>query len=118
MQTGADMVESSMEIPQKIKNGSALWLSDSTTGNLPKDIWNNSQKEYMYAYVHCSIIYNVQDLEAAQVSLSRWVDKKTVVRLHNRILPGINKERNLTLYNSMDGLREHYAKWNTPVRER
>ena len=30
----------------------------------------------MHLYVHCSIIYNSQDLEAAQVSISKWVDKK------------------------------------------
>ena len=28
------------------------------------------------------------------------------------------KEENFTLYNSMDGSGERYAKWNKPVRER
>ena len=37
---------------------------------------NTNSKEYMHPCVHCSIIYNSQDLEAAQVSTSRWVDKK------------------------------------------
>ena len=30
----------------------------------------------------------------------------------------VKKEENFTLCNSMDGPREHYAKWNKPVRER
>ena len=30
----------------------------------------------------------------------------------------IKKEENVALCNSMDGLREHYAKWNKPVKER
>ena len=30
----------------------------------------------MHPYVHCSVIYNSQDLKAAQVSISRWVGKK------------------------------------------
>ena len=30
----------------------------------------------MHSYVRCDIIYNSQDLEAAQVPISRWVDKK------------------------------------------
>ena len=56
--------------------------------------------------VHCSIIYNSQDLEAAQVTVSRWVDKKAVVHLHNEILLGRNEEVNLTLRDSMDEPRE------------
>ena len=34
MQAGAATVESSMEIPQKIKNGIALSPSNSTSGNI------------------------------------------------------------------------------------
>ena len=47
MQIGAATVESSMEIPQTIKNGSAFWPSDPTSGNIiylkePKTlIWKN-----------------------------------------------------------------------------
>ena len=32
---------------------------------------NFNSKEHIYPYVHCSIIYNNPDLEAAQVSISR-----------------------------------------------
>ena len=71
--------ESSMEIPQKIKNGSAFWFSNPTSGNISKETQNTDSKEYMNPYVHCSVIYNSQDLEAAQVPISRWVDKKAVV---------------------------------------
>ena len=39
-QIGADTVESSMEIPQKIKNRSAFWSSNSTSGNVSKGIQN------------------------------------------------------------------------------
>ena len=44
----------------------------------------------MHPYVHSSIIYNRQDLEAAQVSISGWVDKKAVVHLLNA--KGISKK--------------------------
>ena len=67
MQTGAATVENSMEFPQKIKNGSAFWPSDSTSGNIFEETWNTNSKEYMYPYSHSSIIYNIQDLETAQV---------------------------------------------------
>ena len=66
MQIGTTTVESSMELPQKIKNGTALWASNSTSGNLPEEIQNINSKEYMYPYISCSIVYSHQDLEAAQ----------------------------------------------------
>ena len=82
MQTGTDTVESSMEISQKIKNGSAFWPSDPTSGNIPGGIQNTNLKEHKPLYVHCSIICNHQDMEAAQVSMSRWVDKTTMGHLY------------------------------------
>ena len=63
MQIGAATVESSMEFPQKIKNGTALWPIDSTAGNISEETWNTNSKESVYPYIHCSIIYNSQVLE-------------------------------------------------------
>ena len=57
-------------------------------------------------------------MEAAQVSINRWVDKTTVGHLHSEILLGHKKEENFTLCDSLDGHGEHYAKWHNPVRER
>ena len=57
-------------------------------------------------------------MEAAQVSINRWVDKTIMGHLHNGILLSHKEEENFTLYNSMDGPGEHYAKWNKPVRGR
>ena len=37
MQTGAATVENSTEFPQEIKNGTAFWPSDPTSGNLAKE---------------------------------------------------------------------------------
>ena len=42
--------------------------------------------------VHCSIIYNSQDLEAAQVPISKWLDKKAVVHLPSGIILGHKKK--------------------------
>ena len=66
----------------------------------------------------CSIIYNLQDIEAAQVSINRWVDKTTMAHLQNGILLGYKKEESFTLCDSLDGPKEHYGKWNKPVGER
>ena len=71
MQTGAATVESSIEIPQKIKNAPAFLPSDPTSRNIAKGNQNSNSKEHQHPYVHCSIIYNHQDMEAAPVSISR-----------------------------------------------
>ena len=83
MQTGAATVENSMEFPQKINNGAALWSSYSTLGNVSKEIQNTNSKEHKHPYIHCSVTYNCRDMEAAQVPISKWVDKKAVVHLQN-----------------------------------
>ena len=77
-----------------------------------------SVQKNMHLYVYSSMIYNSQDLETAQVPISRRVDKKAFVHLHNEILPGCIKEGNLTLCNSRDGTGDYYAMCNKPVRER
>ena len=104
MQIGVTTVKNSLELPQKIKNGSALWSSDSTSRNISKETWNTNSKEYVHPYVDCSIIYNGQDLEAAQVSITKWVDKTTIGHLCKGILLSHEKEGNLTFCDSMDDL--------------
>ena len=82
-----------------------------------KKTLNINLKEHKHPYVHCIVIYSHHDMGAAQVPLSKWVDKTTIGCLHNGILLGCKKEK-FTLCNSMDGPGEYYAKWNKPVRER
>ena len=74
--------------------------------------------KHKHPYGHCNLINNHQDLEAAQVSINRWVNKTIMGHLHNEILFGHKKEGKCTLCNSMDGPGEHCGKWNKPVRER
>ena len=87
------IVESSMELPQKIKNGTALWPSDSTSGNISQKSQNTNLRAQRPPYVHSNVTYSNQDLEAAQVFISRWVDKKVVVHVHSGILLGHKKEK-------------------------
>ena len=62
-------------------------------GTISEETQNTNLKEHKHPCVHCSIIYNHQDMEAAQVSISRWVDKITMGHLHNGILLGHKKEK-------------------------
>ena len=118
MHTGVATVENSMEFPQKIKNGTASWPSNSTSWNTPQETPDIDLKEYRHLYAHCNIICNSQYLEAAQVPTSRWVDKIAVVHVHNEVLLSHKKEGNLTFHDSTDGPRGYYSKWNKPIRER
>ena len=80
----------------KIKNRSAFWPSNPTSGNISKGTQNTNSKEHKHPCVHCSIIYNRQDLEAAQMSISRWADKTTMGHLHNGVLLGCKNKEILT----------------------
>ena len=44
MQVGADIMESSMELLQKIKTGTALWPSYPTSRNMSKETQNTNWK--------------------------------------------------------------------------
>ena len=49
---------------KKLKNRTTIGSSNSTSAYLPKVNKNTNSKRYMHYYVHCSIIYNNQDMEA------------------------------------------------------
>ena len=102
----------------KIRNGFAIWSSNPTSGNIFEGTQNINSKEHKHLYVLCRFIYNCQDMEAAQVSVNRRVDKTTMGHLHIGILLGYKNEENFTLCNTMDGPGEHCAEWNKPARGR
>ena len=61
-------------------------------------------KRYMHSSVHCSTIYNSQDMEATQISIDRGMDKEDVVHIYNGILLSHQKELNSTICSNMDRL--------------
>ena len=68
MRTGAATVETSMEFTQKMK----LPLTQQFHfWEYILRIPNTNLKGYKHHYVHSNVIYNSQDLEIAQVSISR-----------------------------------------------
>ena len=52
-------------VSPQIKNGTALWPSNSSSGNVTEETESTDLKEYMNPSVHNSIIYNSQVLETA-----------------------------------------------------
>ena len=65
-------MENSMEFPQKIKNRTTTQSSSST----PVYLLKGSE---IIMSIHCSIIYNSQDMEKTQMIIKRWMDKENVV---------------------------------------
>ena len=60
MQTGAVILENSVDIPEKIKNRTILWSSNCFTRNLSKGYQNADSKGHMDANVYSSPINNKQ----------------------------------------------------------
>ena len=62
MQTGAAAVENSTEFPQKTKNGTAFWSSDSTTDYTLRILKHQFKRTYAPL---CSEQHNLQESSAA-----------------------------------------------------
>ena len=56
-------MENIIEIPQKIKNRTTIFISNVTSGNISKGNKIAFLKKYLHGYVHCKIIHNSQDME-------------------------------------------------------
>ena len=101
-----------------IKDRNAIWSNNSTKGYLPKENKKTILKRYMHLYVYFSTMYDRQDMEAAQASTSRWMDKEVVVHMDSGILLSHKKEWGLAIYNNMNKTRRYYAKWNKSEKDK
>ena len=117
MHAGTATVQNNMEFPQKTKNGTAFQSCNSTARIISSEPWNINPKEPMHPNAHSGTIYNSQVLEATWMPISKWMDQKTMVHLHNGILFSRMKEGAPSLCDSMDGTEEHNTKWNKPGGE-
>ena len=79
---------------------------------------NHNSKRYMHPNVHCSTIYNSQDVEATWMPINRGMDKEDVVHIYNAILLSHKKERNWVIYRNVDGLRVCHIEWSKSEREK
>ena len=62
MQIGTATVENSMEVPSRTKNRATIWPCIPSLGHISGE--KHAQKWYMHPSVHCSTVYNSQDIEA------------------------------------------------------
>ena len=56
-------------MPQEIENTTTMQSSKATPRYLSEENKHNFRK--VHPYVHCSIIYNIQDIEATEVTNNR-----------------------------------------------
>ena len=68
-------------------------------------------------YLHCSIIYDSQDMETTQGLINRWIDKEDV-QIYEEYYSAIKKNEHFALCYNMDGPREYYAKWNKSKKDK
>ena len=102
MQTSTATVENSMEVPQKAENRTIPWSSNHSIGYLLKEYRNTNSKGYMHSSVYSSIIYNSEDMEAAQVTTDRWMVKENTYTYTTEYYSAIKKKKKLAICNNMD----------------
>ena len=118
VQTGAAIVGNSMEFPQKIKNETALWPNDCTSGNIYEGTENTNLKEYMHPMFTEALFTIAKICKRPKCqTLDEWIKKLWYIHLHNGMLLSCKKEETHTFCNNMVGPGE-YTKWHKPVRER
>ena len=79
---------------------------------------NCNSKTYMHSNIHCSTVYNSQDMEATQTCLSRRMDKIDMTHIYNRMLLNHNMGGNSVIFRNMGGPRDNPTQWSKSDRER
>ena len=69
MRTGAATLENCVEVPQRVKNRSALRPSNCTAGDLPQRYRCSEMPEQLHPDVYRSNGHNSQTVEGASVSI-------------------------------------------------
>ena len=107
MQIGAATVESSMQIPQKIMNGSGFWHSDSTSGNISKGTQNTNLKEHKHPIFIAALFTIAKIWKLSRCpSVGEWI-KQLWDTYTMEYYSLIKKKKNFTFCDSMDGPGEH-----------
>ena len=101
--------EVSLKKKKKTKDRVTIWSSSPTPGK------NLIQRKLWFKKIHtllCSQQHYLQyqDMEAIWMSINRWMDKKDVIHIHNRILFSHKNELNNAICSNMDEPRDYHSK--------
>ena len=81
-----------MEVPQKTKNRTTIWSSDSTFGYLSNEKENTNLRSDMHLHIHWSMTYNSQDMETTSAP-DKWINKEDAA--HARTHTHTHTQRNI-----------------------
>ena len=76
-------MENCMEVAST-KYRATIQLFNTTPGHVSGK--TQGSKGYMHPSVHCTAVYNSQDMEEIEMSSNRWTDKEGIVHIYNGIL--------------------------------
>ena len=108
--------KNSMENPQKIKNGTSSWPSDSTSGYISKKSKTLIWKDNMHP-MFTTALFTITKIRKQHKCplIEKWIKK---LHIHTiKYYSAIKKELYFTICNSMNGLRGYYAKWNKSEKD-
>lgn len=99
MENGAATMENGMAVPQKIKNRSSIWCSNSTSEYTPKRNESRDLKRYLFVHSSSRQHYSQWPESGSNPGVHRWVmDREIVVRTYeyNECYPALKGKENLT----------------------
>ena len=111
MQIGAPTVESSMEIPQKVKNGSAFPSRYPTSGDIPRETQNINSKGHKHPPKFIAVLFTITKMwkQHKCPPIDEWIKQLWDIYTMEYYL-AIKKKKILPFANSMDGPGKHYTK--------
>ena len=75
-------LETSVEVPQEVKNRATLQPRNYTTGYLHQIYRCSETMGHLHPNVHNSYVHDSQTVEGATMSFDRWMDKEDVVYIY------------------------------------
>ena len=109
------IMESNMEVPQKIKNRTTTWSSNLNSAYIARGNENRILKRYLYFHSLFTVDKIWKQCKCILVDADK--DKENVIYMVEYD-SAIKKEGNSATCNNMDGPWGHYANWNKSDREK
>ena len=79
---------------------------------------NHNSERYLYPSVHCSTIYNNQDVKGTPMSINTGINKMWYGRIYSGILLNHKKEWNCAICRDVSRPRDSHTEWSKSEREK
>ena len=108
-------VENSMEVPQIIKNRTAMWACNSTPRYSSRETGIRISKPYLHSWQHYSWLPRHESSLNVHQLVNGW--RKCGIYIHKNIIQP-KKEGKSTICDNMGESEGHEVKWNKPNTEK